>query len=58
MRVGVVILPDARWSSAGPKWRRAEEYGFDHAWTYDHIGWLDYVDGPWFGAVPTLAAAR
>jgi alkanesulfonate monooxygenase SsuD/methylene tetrahydromethanopterin reductase-like flavin-dependent oxidoreductase (luciferase family) len=57
MRHGIVILPDARWSAAGPKWRRAEEYGFDHAWTYDHIGWLDYVDGPWFGAVPTLAAA-
>jgi alkanesulfonate monooxygenase SsuD/methylene tetrahydromethanopterin reductase-like flavin-dependent oxidoreductase (luciferase family) len=57
MRVGIVILPDARWSSAGPKWRRAEQYGFDHVWTYDHLGWLDYVDGPWFGAVPTLAAA-
>jgi alkanesulfonate monooxygenase SsuD/methylene tetrahydromethanopterin reductase-like flavin-dependent oxidoreductase (luciferase family) len=52
-----VILPDARWSSAGPKWQRAEEYGFDHVWTYDHIGWLDYVDDPWFGAVPTLSAA-
>jgi alkanesulfonate monooxygenase SsuD/methylene tetrahydromethanopterin reductase-like flavin-dependent oxidoreductase (luciferase family) len=57
MRVGIVVLPDARWASAGPKWRRAEEYGFDHAWTYDHIGWLDYVAGPWFGAVPTLTAA-
>ena len=57
LRVGIVILPDARWSSAGPKWRQAEEYGFDHAWTYDHLGWRDYAGGPWFGAVPTLAAA-
>ena len=31
--------------------------GFDHAWTYDHLGWRDLVDGPWFDAVPTLTAA-
>lgn len=42
---------------AEPKWRAAEEYGFDHAWTYDHLGWRSLVDGPWFGAVPTLTAA-
>ena len=39
------------------KWKAAEEYGFHHAWTYDHMGWRSLVDGPWFGAVPTLAAA-
>ncbi|AGZ44625.1 LLM class flavin-dependent oxidoreductase [Actinoplanes friuliensis] len=57
MRIGIVILPDERWSVAGRRWRRAEEYGFDHAWTYDHLGWRDLVDGPWFDAVPTLTAA-
>ncbi|MEV6636121.1 LLM class flavin-dependent oxidoreductase [Actinoplanes sp. NPDC051470] len=57
MRIGIVILPDERWSIAGRRWQRAEEYGFDHAWTYDHIGWRDLVDGPWFDAVPTLTAA-
>src|SRR4051794_22852626 len=57
MRVGIVILPDQRWSVAGQRWRRAEELGFDHAWTYDHLGWRDLVDGPWFDAVPTLTAA-
>jgi alkanesulfonate monooxygenase SsuD/methylene tetrahydromethanopterin reductase-like flavin-dependent oxidoreductase (luciferase family) len=57
MRVGIVILPDQRWSVAGQRWRRAEEMGFDHAWTYDHLGWRDLVDGPWFDAVPTLTAA-
>ncbi|MEV6487726.1 LLM class flavin-dependent oxidoreductase [Actinoplanes sp. NPDC051633] len=57
MRIGIVILPDERWSVAGRRWQRAEEYGFDHAWTYDHIGWRDLVDGPWFDAVPTLTAA-
>ncbi|WP_030104694.1 LLM class flavin-dependent oxidoreductase [Actinoalloteichus caeruleus] len=57
MRVGIVILPEHRWWAAEPKWRAAEEYGFDHAWTYDHLGWRSLVDGPWFSAVPTLTAA-
>ena len=57
VRIGIVILPDERWSVAGRRWQRAEEYGFDHAWTYDHLGWRDLVDGPWFDAVPTLTAA-
>ena len=57
MRIGIVILLDERWSVAGRRWRLAEEYGFDHAWTYDHLGWRDLVDGPWFDAVPTLTAA-
>jgi alkanesulfonate monooxygenase SsuD/methylene tetrahydromethanopterin reductase-like flavin-dependent oxidoreductase (luciferase family) len=57
VRIGIVILPDERWSSASRRWRLAEEYGFDHAWTYDHLGWRDLVDGPWFDAVPTLTAA-
>jgi alkanesulfonate monooxygenase SsuD/methylene tetrahydromethanopterin reductase-like flavin-dependent oxidoreductase (luciferase family) len=52
-----VILPEDRWWAAEPKWRAAEEYGFDHAWTYDHLGWRSLVDGPWFAAGPTLAAA-
>ncbi|GAA4840981.1 LLM class flavin-dependent oxidoreductase [Saccharopolyspora rosea] len=38
-------------------WRMAEEYGFAHAWTYDHLGWRSLVDKPWFDAVPTLTAA-
>lgn len=57
MRFGIVILPDERWAQARHRWRRAEEYGFDHAWTYDHLGWRDLVDGPWFDAVATLTAA-
>lgn len=57
MRVGIVILPDQPWAQASRRWRLAEEYGFDHAWTYDHLGWRDLVGGPWFDAVPTLTAA-
>ena len=57
MRVGIIILPDERWATARRRWQLAEQYEFDHAWTYDHIGWRDLVDGPWFDAVPTLTAA-
>ena len=57
MRFGIAILPDRRWAESERRWRQAETYGFDHAWTYDHIGWRDLVDGPWFDAVPTLTAA-
>jgi alkanesulfonate monooxygenase SsuD/methylene tetrahydromethanopterin reductase-like flavin-dependent oxidoreductase (luciferase family) len=57
MRFGVIILPEHRWSDAAPLWRRAEELGFDHAWTFDHITWGGLPDSRWFAAVPTLTAA-
>jgi alkanesulfonate monooxygenase SsuD/methylene tetrahydromethanopterin reductase-like flavin-dependent oxidoreductase (luciferase family) len=57
VRVGIVILPELRWAEAQSRWRRVEEYGFDHAWTYDHLGWRDLADGPWFDSMVTLTAA-
>lgn len=57
VRVGIVILTEDRWWSGEPKWRHAEELGFDHAWTYDHLAWRNLADGPWFSAIPTLTAA-
>src|SRR4051795_4287719 len=57
VRVGIVILPELRWAQAQARWRRAEEYGFAHAWTYDHLAWRDLADGPWFDAMVTLTAA-
>ncbi len=57
MRFGLAILPEHRWPEAAPMWRRAEELGFDHAWTYDHLVWGGLPDHPWFGALPTLTAA-
>ncbi|MGO1316462.1 MAG: LLM class flavin-dependent oxidoreductase [Cellulomonadaceae bacterium] len=57
MRIGICILPQLRWTEAEGVWRRAEAYGFDHAWTYDHLSWRTLVDEPWFGTVPTLTAA-
>lgn len=57
LRHGVTILPEHPWHEAAPRWRAAEELGFDHAWTYDHLVWSGLPDTPWFAAVPTLAAA-
>jgi len=42
---------------AAPMWRRAQELGFDHAWTYDHLVWGGLPDSPWYGTIPTLTAA-
>ncbi|NNG38844.1 LLM class flavin-dependent oxidoreductase [Flexivirga sp. ID2601S] len=57
MRVGITILPEDRWATAAPKWEAAEQLGFDHAWTYDHLVWGGLPDAPWFGTTPTLTAA-
>ena len=35
----------------------AEQLGFHTGYTYDHLSWRSFRDGPWFGAVPTLTAA-
>jgi len=57
LRIGVLILPDLPWPGAGQLWRRAEELGLSHAWTYDHLTWRGHRDRPWFAAIPTLTAA-
>ncbi|MVA76915.1 LLM class flavin-dependent oxidoreductase [Auraticoccus sp. F435] len=57
MRFGITILPEHPWRTAEPLWRAAEELGFDHAWTYDHLSWGGLPDVSWYGTVPTLTAA-
>ncbi len=57
MRLSTVILPIHRWVEGQKNWRRAEELGFHAAYTYDHLSWRTFRDGPWFGAIPTLTAA-
>jgi alkanesulfonate monooxygenase SsuD/methylene tetrahydromethanopterin reductase-like flavin-dependent oxidoreductase (luciferase family) len=57
MRYGIIILPMARWPEAGRLWQSAEAYGFDHAWTYDHLSWRSLADQPWSATIPTLTAA-
>ena len=49
MRLSTVILPVYRWPEARAVWRAAEELGFHTAYTYDHLWWKDFRDGPWFG---------
>ncbi len=56
LRLGVLVLPEFRWSTARALWHRVEELGFDHVWTYDHLAWRSLRDSTWFGAVPFLAA--
>ncbi|MGK5637785.1 LLM class flavin-dependent oxidoreductase [Streptomyces sp. URMC 126] len=57
-RLSTLILPLHRWSEGGrDRWVGAEELGFHAAYTYDHISWRTFRDGPWFAAVPTLTAA-
>ncbi|MCX4771217.1 LLM class flavin-dependent oxidoreductase [Streptomyces sp. NBC_01260] len=58
LRLSTVILPVDRWHGGGrAKWQRAEELGFHAAYTYDHLSWRTFREGPWFGALPTLTAA-
>ncbi len=57
MRYGLLLLPEDRWAVAAERWKSAEDLGFDHAWTYDHLSWRQFRDRPWFGAIPTLTAA-
>ena len=37
--------------------RKAEKVGVRTVWTYDHLIWPMLKDGPWYGAVPLMAAA-
>ncbi|GGF16848.1 LLM class flavin-dependent oxidoreductase [Subtercola lobariae] len=57
MRFGIVILPQDSWALGRRKWIEAEELGFDHAWTYDHLSWRSLAEEPWGATVPTLTAA-
>lgn len=57
MRFGVCLLPDMSWPTARPLWQRAEEMGFHHAWTYDHLVWGGLPNSRWFSCIPTLTAA-
>ena len=56
MRFGLTILTDLPWAQARPRWQAAEEMGFDHAWTYDHLVWGGLPESPWTTATPVLGA--
>ncbi len=54
MRIGVVMLPADPWPQAQARAQYLEALGFAHLWTYDHLSWRRFRDGPWFGAIPWL----
>jgi len=49
--------PEQDWGTDRKRWERAEAYGIDHAWTYDHQAWRPLADGPWHATVPTPVGA-
>jgi alkanesulfonate monooxygenase SsuD/methylene tetrahydromethanopterin reductase-like flavin-dependent oxidoreductase (luciferase family) len=56
--VSAVVLPDRDPAAEFlPDVREAERAGMRTVWTYDHLTWPLLADGPWYGAVPLLAAA-
>lgn len=56
-RIGVCLLPEDPWGEAAEKWRRIEDLGADHGWTYDHLIWGGLPDSPWRSTFPFLTAA-
>ena len=58
LRLSTVTLPYLRGHEGGRSaWQRAEQLGFHTAFTYDHLSWRTFREGPWYGAVPALTAA-
>lgn len=55
--VSAVVLPDRSPPDFLTDVREAERAGMRTVWTYDHLTWPLLADGPWYGAVPLLAAA-
>jgi len=52
-----VILNDLHPEEFVETTRQAEAAGVRTVFTYDHLSWRDLRDGPWYNAVPLLAAA-
>jgi alkanesulfonate monooxygenase SsuD/methylene tetrahydromethanopterin reductase-like flavin-dependent oxidoreductase (luciferase family) len=56
--LSVLVLPDRHpVSTFLAEVQEAERAGVRGVWTYDHLTWPLLADGPWYGAVPLLAAA-
>jgi alkanesulfonate monooxygenase SsuD/methylene tetrahydromethanopterin reductase-like flavin-dependent oxidoreductase (luciferase family) len=53
----VLILPEQCGPAGRDLWRRAEQAGFAHGWTFDHLRWRGRPDTAWFDAIVTLAEA-
>lgn len=55
--LGALVLPEHDGQDGAELFRRAEELGFDHAWSLDHLCWPPLRDEPWYDVMITLAAA-
>ncbi|WP_432496118.1 LLM class flavin-dependent oxidoreductase [Kineococcus gypseus] len=55
--LSAVVLNDHAPAAFTAAVRAVEDAGLRAAWTYDHLSWRDMRAGPWFNAVPLLAAA-
>ena len=52
-----VVLNDLHPHAFADTARAAEDAGVRTVFSYDHLSWRDLRDGPWYAAVPLLAAA-
>ncbi|PRY14474.1 LLM class flavin-dependent oxidoreductase [Kineococcus rhizosphaerae] len=57
MDLSCVVLNDLHPTAFTATARTAEEAGLRTVFSYDHLSWRDFRDGPWYAAVPLLAAA-
>lgn len=55
-RLGVVVLPEYSWARTRDVWQAAEEMGFEHGWTFDHLSWRSLRGRPWFDSLTSLTA--
>lgn len=56
VRLGVVVLPEYGWPETRRIWCAAEEWGLQHAWTFDHFSWRSLRGEPWYDSLTTLTA--
>jgi alkanesulfonate monooxygenase SsuD/methylene tetrahydromethanopterin reductase-like flavin-dependent oxidoreductase (luciferase family) len=56
IKIGIAMLPEVDPARDG-RWARCEDYGFAHAWCFDHLAWRSQADSPWHATVPVLVAA-
>jgi hypothetical protein len=46
VRVGITLLPELAWEVDRGRWQAVETFGYDHAWTFDHLAWRSLADSP------------
>ncbi len=57
IRLGALVLPEHPGAAGAAVWEQVEQLGITSGWTVDHLSWRTPREGPWFDAMPTLAAA-